>query len=93
MSREQKRVAYKKGIMKTEIRQNKMAKRVDKFNNSAKCQGGRGGGGVREERERGRLAGKVPTTAKKNCKCNEGVKEGRRRRWRTSIEGKLKENL
>lgn len=53
MSREQKRVAYKKGIMKTEIRQNKMAKRVDKFNNSAKCQGG-GGGPREEERERGR---------------------------------------
>lgn len=53
MSREQKKVAYKKGIMKTEIRQNKMAKRVDKFNNSAKCQGG-GGGPREEERERGR---------------------------------------
>lgn len=66
MSREQKRVAYKKGIMKTEIRQNKMAKRVDKFNNSANCQGG-GGRAREEERERGGRVSESGRQSSNNC--------------------------
>lgn len=42
--------------MKAEIRQNKMAKRVDKFNNSAKCEQRKeerrgGGGGTKRQRQ------------------------------------------
>lgn len=68
MSRERKRVAQeKKGIMKTEIRQNKMAKRVDKFNNSAKCE-------RRKAEKENRRRGKGKVSLKNNDKSKEKLR-------------------
>lgn len=38
-----------------------------------------GAGAEEEERERERVTGELLTTAKKNCKCNDGASEERRR--------------